>query len=279
MDTNGNPLANVTVGLAGMTTTTDATGIYVFEEVPVINTANSLSTNLGIAANQTRHLPLQVTISAPAGYMGATVTVTPEAQQISSGDPAVLNGGQTNPNTNFIDGYLAQAGTAVLPKLGAVVTGRLELQATEASVANTNIALDFRFVGGAVGGNVAQQQNGVNTTYATSNYSTTTDADGFFRFENLPADSSLQYVVGNYVVIGEQVQQGGNVLSVTTALENDVVNVGDVQVTPVVNNDVTAPMVASVVEGLNPNTNATNRMMLVDDARTEFTLNFSEAIN
>jgi len=280
MDTNGNPISNVKVGLAGMSATTDASGIYVFNEVPVINTASSV----GLLANQTRHNPLQVTITAPDGYMGATVTVTPEAQQISSGDPSVTDVSQTNPNTNFIDGYLAQAGTAVLPKLGAIVTGRLELQASEASVANTNIALDFRFVGGIVGGNVAQTQNGVTTTYATSNYNTTTDADGFFRFENLPADSSLQYVVGNYVVIGEQVLQGGNVLSVSTGLENDVINVGDVQVSPVVNNDTTAPMVVSVSEGLTVDLATTpldnqNRMMLVDDARTEFTLNFSENID
>ncbi len=270
MDTNGNPIANVAVGLAGMNATTDASGIYVFNEVPVVNTTNAAATVANVNV-------LQVTITAPDGYMGATVTVAPNAQQISSGDQSAADA-QTNPNTNFIDGYLAQAGTAVLPKLGAVVTGRLELAATEASVTNTNIALDFRFVGGITGGNVAQVQDGVVTTYATGNYSTTTDADGFFRFENLPADSSLAYVVGNYTVVGEQVAQGGSVFSVSTGFENDVINVGDVQVAPVVNSDVTSPMVVSVVEGLNPNSNATLRMMLVDDARTEFTLNLSEAI-
>ena len=274
MDTNGNPLNNVTVYVAGMQTTTDAGGVYVFNEVPTINTANNGNLNIGAGnrvggLNETTNGALQVTIAAPAGYLGATVLVTPESQQISSGDPAVLNGGQTNPNTNFIDGYIASAGTAVLPVLNGTVHGVLENILNGTRPEGVEVCLDLTNLGFAH--NFTSTVN-VNTSYATDKYCDTTDENGVFDIENAPADAQLAYNLAHWNLAP---LQAANVIVEDTV----VTNIGELRVVPIVTADTINPVVASVVEGLMPNTNATGRMMLVDDARTEFTLNFSEAIN
>jgi len=262
MDTNGNPLSGVSVSLVGQTTTTDTAGIYVFNDVAVTSTVNP---NTAVGGNQ-----LQVTISAPTGYLGATVTVTPQAQQISSdADNSGGNNG-TNPNTNFIDGYTAAAGTAVLPALGAEVTGKLELANSEQLIANQEISLDFV----NIGGNIAQTQNGVATTYATSNYTVMTDANGVFTFTNLPSDSILTYVVPNYTVLGEETPQGVGT-TVNTNAETSVINIGDLQVNPVVQEDNAAPYVTSVTGTIG---NAASPQMMEDDVRQIFVINFSEAM-
>ncbi len=265
MDTNGNPIAGVSVSVLGQTTTTDNAGIYVFNDVAVTNTVNPGANVQGNA--------LQVTISAPDGYLGATVTVTPQAQQISSdADNGGANTGTTNPNTNFIDGYVAVAGTAVLPKLGAEVTGRLELASSEQAIANQEISLDFV----NIGGNTAQPQNGVTTTYATPNYTTITDGNGIFTFKNLPADSALTYVVPNYTVVGEQVQQGATATNIETNSETSVINIGDLQVNPVVQQDSISPYITGVTGAIG-NTNPPQ--MLEDDVRQTFVINFSEPMD
>jgi hypothetical protein len=269
MDTNGNPLKDVTVYLAGKTTKTDAGGIYVFNDVPVVNTTSSN------VANSTANA-LQVTIAAPTGFLGATVTVTPQAQQISSEDTPTTAGtsGQANPNTNFIDGYIASAGTAVLPKLGAKVTGRLELANSEAPIANQEISLDFRTVGNAVGGNVAQTQNGVTTTYATNTgYAVMTDANGIFEFVHLPMDTQFAFVVPNYNINGIQ---GSGAITLDTTSETSLQNIGDLQVTSVVQSDTLPPYVTGVTGTIG---NTVAPQMMEDDIRTTFVINFSEAMS
>ena len=307
MDTNGNPLKDVTVYLAGKTTKTDAGGVYVFNDVPVMNTVNNGNSN--IAGNS-----LQVTIAAPTGFLGATVTVTPQAQQISSEDnnngsiyltssdnssdnsndinttntttnttnntttnnnTTNTASGQANPNTNFIDGYIASAGTAVLPKLGAKVTGRLELANSEAPIANQEISLDFRTVGNAVGGNVAQTQNGVTTTYATNTgYAVMTDANGIFEFVHLPMDTQFAFVVPNYNIDGIQGTQGVSILDTTS--ETSLQNIGDLQVTAVVQSDSIQPFVVGVTGTIG---NTVAPQTLEDDVRKRFVVNFSEPMN
>jgi len=214
-DTNGNPMFGVKVYIADKATTTNYGGLYTFKNIPVTNTSGTDANN----PSQT----LSVTIAAPKGYLGANLTVTPSAQI----DDAA--GSET-----FIDGYTAQAGTTVLPTLDVNVTGKLELKTSGAPVdANTTINLDFVNVSNSAGANVAQAQNGVVTTYATGNYSAQTDENGTFTISNVPADSDLKYVVGDYNVIGEQIQQGTDKITVTTNNEVSVVNVGDIQVTKI----------------------------------------------
>lgn len=264
-DTNGNPISGVKVYLADKETVTGLGGLYTFNDVPVSTTAGM------DLANASR--VLSITIAAPEGYLGATVTVTPSAQ-IDSAEDNGGAGGTTSGSETFVDGYLAQAGTAVLPHLGATVTGKLELAKSEAIVPNQEITLDFLSVGIA-GANLAQPQNGVITTYATGNYITTSDENGTFTFTNLPADTDLTYVVPNFTVVGEQVVQGINAVTVTTAGETSVVNIGDLQVNPVVNNDVTAPFVVSTVGQIGN----TARQMLEDNVRNTIVINFSESMN
>lgn len=263
MDTNGNPIPNVSVSLAGKTTKTDLAGIYLFNDVAVMNTSTNNTNN-----NNTNNQALSVTISAPKGYLGATVTVSPQAQQISSEDTGANTTGQTNPNTNFIDGYIASAGVAVLPKLGAKVTGRLENNITGEPIVNQEISLDFRGLDNTRITNIAQAQNGVATTYATNTgYAVMTDANGIFTFVHLPMDVNLIYVVPNYNVA---------ITNLNTNQETSLQNIGDLGVAPIVQGDSISPYVVGVTGVINP---TAQTAMLEDDVRKKFVINFSEAMN
>jgi|SaaInl8_150m_RNA_FD_contig_123_3552_length_4004_multi_21_in_1_out_0_1 hypothetical protein len=251
IDTNGNPIANVQVGVAGKSAITDATGNYVILDVPVVDVAGA---DASISGNK-----LLVTISAPDGYLGAAVTVEPKAQ-IDSAEGAAAQG--SNGHETFIDGFAAQAGTAVLPALTATVTGRLESAGTEASIAGATVALDFIKVNSAssVGANVATSQNTVATTYATGTYTGTTDANGNFTIANVPADANLSVVVANYTV------------SKVASTDDEVVttNIGDVTATPIINSDTAAPYVYKVVNTITNDSRSeinTLRAMLDDDTR------------
>jgi len=265
-DTNGNPLNGVKVYLADRETTTTAGGLYTFMDVPVSNTS-------GMDAATANNV-ISVTIAAPEGYLGATVTVTPSAQ-IDSAESTTNTASGTE---TFVDGYLAQAGTAVLPALNATVTGKLENIAGETPIVNQEITLDFINVTTSAGANVAQPQDGVITTYATGNYTATTDANGKFTISGVPADSDLNYVVGNFTVIGEERPQGTNATTVTTNDEVAVVNVADIQVAAIANEDNAAPFVKSVTGVINNNM-AAIPAMLEDDVRNTFVVNFSEAMD
>jgi trimeric autotransporter adhesin len=262
-NTNGMPIVGATVYLAGQNTTTDEGGNYLFSDIPV--TAVS-------GANETGHNPLSITISASSDYVGATVTVTPKAQ---------IDGGADKSEETFIDGFMAQAGTAVLPSLNATVTGRLEYKSSEASIANQAISLDFVSVN-SIGANVAQTQNGVQTTYATTNYTTTTDADGFFTLSNLPNDTVLTYIVPNYVVDGEENQQGAATTTVTTNDETSLINIGDLQVSKIENTDDVSPIVVGVDGLIQKGFEVAAPAMFDDDVKGDvknFVVRFSEPLN
>ena len=273
-DTNGQPLSGVKVYIANKETTTNAGGLYTFTNVPVSNT-------VGSDANTTSNI-ISVTIAAPTGYLGASVTVMPSSQIDSAEN--VSTGSTTSGVETFIDGYLAQAGTAVLPALTATVTGRLELFTSEASVGTQEITLDFQNVTTTAGANVAQAQNGVTTTYSTNGltFSATTAADGTFTISGVPSDSNLTYVVPSYRVNGEDAIQADGTAGDTTVVTNSetsLVNVGDVQVTAIVNEDNSAPLV-SKVNGIITQTATTGQ--LDDDtygATVPFVITFTEAID
>ena len=78
LDTNGLPVMGATVSLAGQSVVTDASGYYYFTDVPVsgVSGANDSATAT----------PYTVTITAPEGYAGATVSVTTANIQLDSGN-------------------------------------------------------------------------------------------------------------------------------------------------------------------------------------------------
>ena len=192
-DTNGNPVVGATVFLAGAETTTDAGGIYVFTNVPVVNVAGV--NNEGDESDDTVGTPLVITIAA-AGHMGATVTVNPEAQVDNTGGTGDETGGTNSDVTiqTYIDGFTAQAGTAQLPAISKRVYGYLRDCSTNGPLADSKVAFDFLKVTAAA--DIAPGTNTVNN--AAAEYSTMTDADGMFDIM-LPADSDLKFLVNGYL--------------------------------------------------------------------------------
>lgn len=279
-DTNGNPIEGVKVYIADKEALTNAGGLYTFANVPVSTTSGADAAN----ASQL----ISVTIAAPTGYIGATVTVTPSAQ-IDDAEADNVAGATTNVtggSETFIDGYLAQAGTAVLPALSSTVTGTLRNTNTGAAIAGAVVNLDFTDGGSTAAIAQEQAQDGVVTTYAVSNYSVTTAADGTYTFENIPSDSTYTTSVEAHNAVA------GACAGFATDAE-DQLSLGNCTTTPVVANDTIAPNVANstalspTVSSLaNVGTSITTRtlligstlLMLEDDVRDSVTINFTEAI-
>jgi len=259
MDTNGNPLSGVTVSLAGETTTTDAGGIYVFKDVPVTNVAG--------ADASTANGWLLVTISAPSGYLGATVTVKPEAQ-IDDAEGHLTEGQAVNGYETFIDGFLAQAGTAVLPKLDSSASGAVRL-ATGEAVGGVEVRLDFTT--NSTSSTASEQQDSVSTTYAVSTYTVTTAADGSFAFPEIPSDSTFRIYVPGYTVYSTD-QASSN--SFTTNNEG-LQALGNVHVSPITSSDTVAPTVASVSHAFGLYNGG---LMLDQTVGNQITINFSESM-
>lgn len=260
-DTNGNPLSGIGVFLAGLNTTTDAGGNYRFTDVGVINAAG--------ADADTNHNPLSVTIAAPTGFLGATVTVEPNAQIDGLQDDAAFD---STPSI-FIDGFLAQAGTAVLPALTSTVMGVLRNDDTGAPLANTEIALDMEEVNDV---SQQQRQDGVRTTYQTLSYTATTDANGVFTINNAPSDAELRFVVASYRVVGVSANTPDGD-DVRTNDEVELVDVGNVYVDPILALDDQEPKVLSVDGVLNPNvTVGVFNDDITGAAGSEIVINFTE---
>jgi len=227
-DTNGNPIEGVTVMVANQTATTNAGGLYYFESVSVTDVAGTDAA--------TAQQALSLTIMAPEGYLGATVTVKPEATIDSAENNGTLTGTET-----FVDGFLAQAGTAVLPSLTASVSGRLQDTTTGTNVGDTTITVDFVNTLTAA---AQQVQNGVATTYATKTYSAEVAADGTFTLSGLPSDSLVTFAVSGYNVNAtENDTNGGAADDFTTNGETGVVSLGDISLTPVVLGDEIRPTI------------------------------------
>lgn len=256
-DTNGNPIKDVSVYLAGQTVKTDAGGVYRFNSVPATQVFD-----VGVTANELGE-QLSVTIAAPAGYIGATVTVRPAAQIDSSTN--ATNGVET-----FIDGFIASAGTAVLPQTNTTVTGILRDNTTGEPLANK--VMNFEFTAGGTNGATDQEQdqNGVETTYAVPNYTITTDANGAFSFASLPSDSEFTILVPTYTV------SKVNTIN-TDRFDTDGetnVTLGNVTATAITALDGDAPFVYRV-DGVMSNV---ARGLLNDDTRNTFVVHFSETL-
>lgn len=260
-DTNGNPIAGATVNVAGQSVTTDASGQYYIESVQVVGVTGADGPQAGGA--------LQVVVQAP-GHLGATVTVTPRAQ--IDGTPGDSNGtanqnvGNVNNNTVFVDGFLAAAGTTVLPKLAATVTGNLRDGRTGEALVGATVSLDFQARLQPTQ-NQSQAINGVAVSYAVNqNWQATTGANGLFTLSGLPEDSSFTLAVQSslaaggvgYTVVGiaNPGDVGGlvnaNGANIGTTNEGIAQILGTVTVLPIVSTDTIRPVVSSVTTVKNP---------------------------
>lgn len=273
-DIQGNPISGATVSIAGRTTTTTSAGTYQFTDIPVTDVVANASTSTASANESNAVLgnspALMVSIQPPAGYLGATVTVTAPASVIDYGaddNCTDSNAGSTvtcaaNANTHsFIDGFLAQAGTAVLPALNATVTGTLRDDDTGVALANTEITLEMigTYLSGVSLEDVvllANSQNGTQISYAVGNVVTTTDEEGRFTFTNVPSKSALLPRVAGYIL--ESVQENEVNISgddaISTADWTSGIEVGEVAVSRIIPNaDTEAPYVTrvdSVTDGI-----------------------------
>lgn len=205
VDTNNAPIEGATVGVAGLTTTTNELGQWRFEDVPVVNVQNNSDTpcagtgddsNSGLAGGCTG-VPLRVTVTAE-GHLGGHTFITPEGQIFSSQNAAVTiglegdsaadsaadSGGQTNPQVVFTNGMLVQAEPLALPELGASILVEIDNAVTGQAFAGQDIALEFDQT---LIDRTDESAAGIN--FQTILASGTTADDGTFTFTGLPADS------------------------------------------------------------------------------------------
>ena len=207
VDNQGNPLAGVKVTIGNKTITTTAAGTYQFDNVAVNTTTASSSSN-GSPTGQF----FTVVLQPPAGYLGATVTANASSQCVagctqsppSSGGEVFSGGGSsvTNPQTIFVDGYTASAGTTVLPALNATATGTLRNGNTGAIYAGVPLYAQLISV------NAGSAQTSTNSSTVV-NYATgvstpiaggQTGADGSFTLSNLAADACYAIYSNNFNV-------------------------------------------------------------------------------
>ena len=259
-DTNGNPLEDASVYVAGQVTTTDAGGNYYFAEVQVTQTSK-LGDGSGYAQ------ALSITIVPPSGYLGATITVEPAAQIFEGDNDDGSGDGAAQDVTTFIDGFLASAGTASLPALTGTVTGWVRDNTTGEAIQSVSIGLDMLET--EIGGGVDQEQtqNGVSTSYQTLSYTATTGSDGSFSITNVPVDSILNYVFTNYTINSNT--------NVDTSDEVLAINDGEITVTLIESTDTDSPFVERVF-GVLAQAAATGQ--LDDETTTAFVIEFSETM-
>jgi len=239
MDTNGNFIPGAKVIIGGQQpVTTDEGGQYYFAKVQSVH---AQSTDTGVI-----NPPITVSVIGPEGYLNATVLVTPSAQIDGNADTGA--GAPTNPVTTFIDGFVAEATVAVLPKLEASVNGYIRNILTGEPIVNTRVSLDMTGIAAAGGGNTLAGPNG-NLSFQTHAYNAMTDATGKFEIlGQLPSDSTFNVYVDGYNNAGQVAAPPvPNLAATVTTQEDEIVNMGNVFVTPIVANDTIPPTVLATV--------------------------------
>ena len=258
-DTNGYPIEGATVYLGEQSVTTNAGGQYYFSDVAVSQTVKN--------DNDEYTQAVALTIVPPSGYLGATVTVMPKAQIFNGSETDADSNEVTNPITTFIDGFNAQAGTAVLPATTATVTGVLRNSDTGEALSGVQLALDMLSTDSGV--DQEQTQDGVNTSYNTGAFTATTSANGEFTFSNVPADAILKLAANGYTI--DPADSEAN-----TSDEHTAYSMQDVPATPISSADSIAPWVKLVSEVVSQ---TASRGMLNDDTDSVITLEFSEVMS
>lgn len=294
-DTNGRPVAGATVGFMGMSTTTDANGNYVFTDVPVTNLNGNNDDGTGNEADEIVSA-LTVTITGPDGYIGAVVNVTPQAVVNNTGTNQSNGSSSDVTASTFVDGFVAEAGIAVIAEESAMVTGYLRIgNATPAE--GEVVYLDFTGYNGTVLTNNTASGSaggtaGASVTLTPGEYTAITAADGSFTFENVPADSTFVLGVTGKTISTSDTDGSGVVatdggIAVGTPLEQDENFLGTFEV---VDNDFAVevdatynPWVSSVDGVLNPTVGIVDGGKtygdLNDGINKEVTINFSEPLD
>jgi hypothetical protein len=287
-DTNGNPIEGATVSIGGIMATTDVTGAYELAGVPVTGLATTTTSENGDISIQAGAAgdDLQISVRTPAGFLNATLTVTPKAGQnlVASSH---FNGSGGNDTLAADDGLLVVvlgeglavgAGITVVPATNATVTGVLRNQDTGEIIADTVVALELV----AVAGNDQQQDHAdKDVGYSAQPYMATTDAEGRFTMTSVPEDTDFDIVVEGWSNVNIDGSTNGvigdaNDGDFSTTPEVAVQNIGDVTVEAIHSVDGEEPFVVSVAGVV---TNATRAILNDDlDGTQGIVIKFSEAI-
>ncbi len=275
-DTNGNPIVGATVYIGNKETKTNNGGTYQFDDIAVSQL--SLTDNKDGYEGQA----VQLVVVPPAGYLGATVTVLPSAVLDRGMQEIEVDGGKgdldadiqlyTGTTNTFIDGFTANAGSAVLPALTATVSGTVfENENLSARLTGVKVALDM------VGVNVLSStrlKDSIVTSYQTLEYTAQINEEGQFIIENVPADSVLRLAVENHKIVSKEDAESKGTF-VTTNNESVIEPIGLVNVTPIVAVDKNAPYIVSVDNII---ALSVEEALLKDDVKNELVIRFSEAL-
>ena len=293
VDSNANPIAGVAVYLGNAETVTNAGGQYVFTNVGVTDVQGV--NNEGDESDNDNTQTLVVTIAGTADFLGALVTVTPRAQVNNTGGQGDTDNGDNSLTTiqTFVDGFTAEAGIAVLPRLNAGAYGfirdcRTGLQLTDTA---SILSLDFDENGDDLDANVSGGfENGTLLTNSEDTHTVGSDANGAFSLTALAANSTYTITPKQGWVITTNGPESAIIgsLSVSTGSEGSSELLNTIEVCPVgfVENDVTpgAPFINTVSASIGTTTGGgtTNYEYTVltkgVDGTGGITLNFSEAI-
>jgi hypothetical protein len=293
-DTNGRAVPGAIVGFMGQETTTDTSGNYVFTNVPVTNLNGNNDAGSGNEDDEILS-SLTVTVTGPEGYIGAVVTVTPQAVVNNTGTATNTGSGSTTSSdvaaSTFVDGFVAEAGVAVIAEENSMVTGYLRIGNSTPAEGEV-VYLDFTGYNATTQSTVANTTSGSSVTLTPGEYSAVTLADGSFTFENVPADSEFVLGVTGKSISTADTDTSGVVatdgaITVETTLEQDENFLGTFEV---VDNEFAVevdaeynPWVASVDGVLNPTVGVTDGGVtygdLNDGINKEVVVNFSEALN
>lgn len=302
-DIQGNPIAGARVSVGGREVTTGVGGTYQFSEVPVtdvvVNTSDISSGNnatQSVLGNTSQALVL--TIVPPSGYLGATVTVTAPSTVIDyGGDKECSDSGSGTTNTTcevtagthtFIDGFVAQAGAAILPALNATVMGTLRDSSTGELLTNTD--LSFRMTGtyngtpaspsaddSVLDPSNAHNNSGVTVSYAIQNLTTSSDDNGEFILSGMPSKSELIPTISGYSVGSIDFNTGIAASTVSTNNWTSDINVGTIMFSPnIASADTINPFVTRVASVTNGSPGIFNDD--IDLATSGLIIDFSEAL-
>lgn len=244
VDTNNNPLVGASVFLAGATAVTDAGGVYVFTDVNVTNVAGV--NNEGDESDDSVGAALTLTVVAPDGYLGGTITITPEAQVNNTGGQGDAQDGGNSDVTaqTFVSGHSYGAGKVVLPALTAKVTGYLtdcskSYTSYDQVIEGATVAADIL----SLSGTTSTATPGATFQLSVPSLSTTTDANGMFTI-SLPADSTVNLLTENWGLDADADDFADSnviVAGQTTNNEQITQNIGIIQVCPFATPDTTIP--------------------------------------
>jgi len=288
LDTNGLPVMGATVSLAGQSVETDASGYYYFTDVPApgVDGVNGEAVDADVTTAGAALAPAYiVTITAPAGYAGATVNVVAEDIQVDSGNNGTSgNTGNTDASgeqTTWFDGFLAQAQTAELPKFASTLTGVLRDCDTGAALpAGVKVALDFDSIDTTTD---TTTNNGTNVTIGVPVFTAMTAADGSYTFADIPSDSLFDLTVEGYSASTSGSTEAVMASSaVSTTAEGVINNLGDLNVCLITSNDGVAPYISSVDSVITDNTDDGFKWQVLSqgkDGTEGIVLRFNEALD